>query len=92
MMNESYDLNGDGKLDPEEMELAKKRWETKRKIVWLCLFGMFFFGLLFVGLSFTGIAEAKLKIVSDVLTTAMFGFMTVIASYFGISAYAGKGK
>ena len=84
------DLNGDGIVSPEEMEFAKKRWETKRKIVWLCVFGLFFFGISFIGLSFTEIVEAKLQIIAEVITTLIFGFMTVIAGFFGASVWQTK--
>jgi hypothetical protein len=87
MDNHDLDLDKDGIVSPEELEVAKERWETKRKIVWICLAGIFIFGALIAGLGFTGIAEAKLKIVSEVITTIIFGFMTIIASYFGFSTW-----
>jgi hypothetical protein len=89
---ENHDLNGDGILSEEEMDIAKERWETKRKIVWLCTFGMFLFGFLVTGIAFTDIGVDKLKIIAEMFGWIFFGFTSVIGAYFGFSAYSAKVK
>jgi hypothetical protein len=86
--NNIHDINGDGVVSEEELEIAKQRWETKRKIVWICLFGIFLFGFLTFGLAFTDITEAKLKIIAEMLGWVFFSFASVIGAYFGFSSYA----
>jgi hypothetical protein len=86
------DLNNDGVIDEDEMEIVKERWETKRKIVWLCTFGMFLFGFLITGVAFTDISPEKFAVLGEMFGWIFFGFTSVIGAYFGFSAYSAKVK
>ena len=92
--SENIDLNGDGTIDKDELSIASARWETKRKIVWLSIIGIFLFGFIIIGISIfvPELTEAKLKVLSDMIDWIFFGFTSIIGAYFGFSTYDLKKK
>jgi len=97
---ETYDLNGDGKIDEEErkimledrrrkMEDADAQRDSIRKMAWFSLFGLLLypFGIFLADLF--GMDTAA-KLISDIAPTYFASIAVLVSAFFGASAIAGK--
>jgi len=97
---ETYDLNGDGKIDEEErkimledrrrkMEDADAQRDSIRKMAWFSLFGLLLypFGIFLADLF--GMNTAA-QLISDIAPTYFASIAVLVSAFFGASAIAGK--
>jgi FtsH-binding integral membrane protein len=97
---ETYDLNGDGKIDEEErkimledrrrkMEDADAQRDSIRKMAWFSLFGLLLypFGIFLADLF--GMDTAA-QLISDIAPTYFASIAVLVSAFFGASAIAGK--
>jgi len=98
---EKMDLNGDGEISKEEMEiyLESKRREMEdedakrdqqRKMVWFALFGMLLYPLFVFGTEALGYTNAS-GVIGDMAPTYFMAVSVVVGAFFGADAYV-KGK
>ena len=93
---EKYDLNGNGKLDPEERELMmedrRRRMEDDdaqrdsiRKMAWFALFGLLLypFGIFIADAFAMGTAAA---LIADIAPTYFASIAVLVSAFFGASA------
>ncbi|MBC8427391.1 MAG: hypothetical protein H8D97_00720 [Proteobacteria bacterium] len=81
-----FDLNGDGKLDTNEIKLANLRWEARRRMAWISLFSVIIVTLC---LLFT-VSPEKLKVLDETISWFYISMASIIASYLGFSTWASK--
>lgn len=97
---EKYDLNGNGKLDPEERELMMEDRRRKmedddaqrdsiRKMAWFALFGLLLypFGIFLCDLF--GLATAA-ALIADIAPTYFASIAVLVSAFFGSTALASK--
>ena len=101
MTNSEYDLNGNGKIDPEErrimledrrrkMEDADAKLDAQRRMTWFALAGMVLYPLAIILASMLGYSEAA-GLIADIATVYVVAVSGVTAAYFGFNAMeAGK--
>jgi polyferredoxin len=98
---EELDLNGDGVISEEEMQiyLESKRREMEdedakrdqqRKMVWFALFGMLLYPLFVFGTEALGFSNAS-GVIGDMAPTYFMAVSVVVGAFFGADAYV-KGK
>jgi len=98
---EKMDLNGDGEISQQEMEiyLESKRREMEdedakrdqqRKMVWFALFGMLLYPLFVFGTEAMGFSNAS-GVIGDMAPTYFMAVSVVVGAFFGADAYV-KGK
>jgi FtsH-binding integral membrane protein len=93
---EKYDLNGNGKLDPEERELMmedrRRRMEDDdaqrdsiRKMAWFALFGLLLypFGIFLADAFAMGTAAT---LIADIAPTYFASIAVLVSAFFGASA------
>ena len=94
------DLNGDGHITQEELEMnlefkrkeledADARRDAMRRMTWFALFGMLFYpsGILITALLGQDTAA---KLISDIAPTYFVAISALVAAYFGANAYVDK--
>tara|TARA_B110000046_G_scaffold156967_1_gene168058 strand:- start:266 stop:613 length:348 start_codon:yes stop_codon:yes gene_type:complete len=101
-----YDLDGDGVVTDEELEMdAKmmrlenedKKEDAQRYMAWFALFGMLLYPSLVVLSTFVGLDKAA-SILGDMAATYFVSVAAIVAAFFGKEAYVkskttdGKGK
>jgi|TARA_R110000823_G_scaffold278218_3_gene396661 hypothetical protein len=101
-----YDLDGDGVVTDEELEMdAKmmrlenedKKEDAQRYMAWFALFGMLLYPSLVVFSTFVGLDKAA-SILGDMAATYFVSVAAIVAAFFGKEAYVkskttdGKGK
>lgn len=98
---EKYDLNGNGKIDPEEMALIeledrRRRMEDEdaqrdqqRKMVWFVLFGMLCYPLFVVLAASIGLDKAA-DILGSMGAIYFPATSLILGAFFGASAYQAK--
>lgn len=97
---ETYDLNGDGKIDQEErnimledrrrkMEDADAQRDSIRKMAWFALFGLLLypFGIFLADLF--GMDTAA-QLIADIAPTYFASIAVLVSAFFGASAISGK--
>jgi polyferredoxin len=98
---EELDLNGDGVISEEEMQIyleAKRREmededakrDQQRKMVWFALFGMLLYPLFVFGTEALGFSNAS-GVIGDMAPTYFMAVSVVVGAFFGADAYV-KGK
>lgn len=104
-MNENmqqYDLNGNGKIDPDElawieledrrrrMEDADAKRDAQRRMTWFALAGMVLYPLAILVASLLGLSDAA-GLIADIATVYVVAVSGVTAAYFGFNAMEAKG-
>jgi len=96
MMDSSYDLNGNGKIDPEEREImiedrrrkmedADAKRDAQRRMTWFALSGMVLYPLAIVVASFMG-SVGVAGLLADIAPTYTIAVSGLVAAYFGFNA------
>ena len=94
-MNE-YDLNGNGKIDPDEREImledrrrkmldADAKRDVQRRLVVACTAGMLLYPVVIVIAVLAGLDRAA-ELVADIASVYVIGASGVVAAYFGFNA------
>jgi uncharacterized membrane protein (DUF485 family) len=90
-----YDLDGDGVVTDEELEMdAKmmrlenedKKEDAQRYMAWFALFGMLLYPSLVVLSTFVGLDKAA-SILGDMAATYFVSVAAIVAAFFGKEAY-----
>jgi len=93
---EKYDLNGNGKLDPEERELMmedrRRRMEDEdaqrdsiRKMAWFALFGLLLYPFgIFLANAFG--MDTAANLIADIAPTYFASIAVLVSAFFGASA------
>jgi len=101
MTNSEYDLNGNGKIDPEEREImledrrrkmedADAKRDAQRQMTWFALSGMVLYPFAILAASLFGLNDAA-GLIADIATVYVVAVSGVTAAYFGFNAMeAGK--
>lgn len=95
MTKEDYDLNGNGKLDPEEraimledrrraMEDADAKRDAQRKMAWFSLMGMLLFPLGVIFTEFLELSNAS-TLLADMSSIYYVSIAAIVAAYYGFS-------
>ena len=96
------DLNGDGHISQEEMEMdlefkrkeledADARRDAMRKRAWFSLLGMLLYPFAVVLANLIGLEQAG-KILGDMATTYFVSVAAIVMGFFGANAYSDKKK
>lgn len=96
MTNAEYDINGNGRIDPEErkilledrrrkMEDADAKRDAQRQMTWFALSGMVLYPLAIILASVLGLSEAA-SLIADIATVYVVAVSGVTAAYFGFNA------
>ena len=97
MSTEEYDMNGNGKLDPEEREmmLADRRMrieddnaqrDQSRKMIWWVLGGMLGYPFFVIIASLLGLEDAS-AILGSMATIYFPATSLILGAFFGANAY-----
>lgn len=97
-----YDLNGNGKLDPEEREIMLEdrrmrieddnaKRDAQRRITYFAASGILLFPFSVVATEFAGLSGAS-KLLANMSTIYYGSISVVVASYFGFSNIGGTKK
>mgnify|MGYP001162156947 FL=1 len=100
MDKENYDLNGNGKIDPDEREIMledrRRRMEdedakrdAQRRMTWFALSGMVSYPLAILGASLMGMEQAS-GLIADIASIYIISVSGVTAAYFGFNAMGAK--
>ena len=81
-----YDLNMDGKISKEEVEIANLRWKSRRQMAWIALYSIIIGTLLL----FFAVSPEKLKVLTEAIDWFYISMASIVASYLGFSTWAGK--
>lgn len=98
---EGMDLNGDGHVTKEEMDMAlefrRKALEDQdaqrdamRKMTWFALFGMLLYPATIMLTSFLGLDNAA-NIIGDIAPTYFVAISALVAAFFGADAFKNRG-
>jgi hypothetical protein len=96
MTNSEYDLNRNGKIDPDEREImledrrrkmedADAKRDAQRRMTWFALAGMVLYPLAILLASLMGYSEAA-GLIADIATVYVVAVSGVTAAYFGFNA------
>jgi hypothetical protein len=96
MKKEDYDLNGNGKIDPDEREIMledrRRRMEdqdakrdTQRRLTVACTAGMLVYPLVIFLAVWVGLDRAA-ELITDIASVYVIGASGVVAAYFGFNA------
>jgi polyferredoxin len=99
---EKADVNGDGVISEEEMEIyieSKRREmededakrDQQRKMVWFALFGMLLYPLFVFGTEALGFTNAS-GVIGDMAPTYFMAVSVVVGAFFGADAYVKASK
>ena len=94
------ELNGDGQISAEELEMEilfkRKKLEdedamrdAQRKMAWFALFGMLLYPFAVVLANWVGLDQAS-KILGDMAATYFVSVAAIVAAFFGTQAYTKK--
>ena len=97
---EGMDLNGDGHVTKEEMDMAlefKRRAledqdaqrDAMRKMTWFALFGMLLYPATIMLTSFLGLDNAA-GIIGDIAPTYFVAISALVAAFFGADAFKNR--
>ena len=100
MNKESYDLNENGKIDPDEREImledrrrkmedADHKRDAQLKMTWFALSGMIGYPFLIILASYLGLVQAS-ELLADIAAVYVVAVSGVTAAYFGFSAMGDK--
>ena len=100
MTKDEYDLNGNGKIDPDEREIMledrKRRMEdedakrdAQRNMTWFALSGMVLYPLVILIASVLGFDNAA-SLIADIAAVYVVAVSGVTAAYFGFNALEAK--
>ena len=96
MNKENYDLNENGKIDPDEREImledrrrkmedADHKRDAQLKMTWFALSGMIGYPFLIILASYLGLVQASV-LLADIAAVYVVAVSGVTAAYFGFSA------
>ena len=96
------DLNGDGHISKEEMEMhlefkrkeledADARRDAMRQMAWFALFGMLLYPFAVVAASFFGLENAS-SVLGSMAATYFVSVAAIVMAFFGANAYSDKKK
>ena len=96
MTVEEYDLNGNGRIDPDEREImledrrrkmedADSKRDTQRRLTVACAAGMLLYPFAILVASALGFSEAA-SLIADIATVYVVAASGVVAAYFGFNA------
>ena len=96
MTVEEYDLNGNGRIDPDEREImledrrrkmedADSKRDTQRRLTVACAAGMLLYPFAILVASALGLSEAA-SLIADIATVYVVAASGVVAAYFGFNA------
>jgi hypothetical protein len=99
MNKESYDLNENGKIDPDEREImledrrrkmedADHKRDAQLKMTWFALSGMIGYPFLIILASYLGLVQAS-ELLADIAAVYVVAVSGVTAAYFGFSNMTG---
>ena len=100
MNKESYDLNENGKIDPDEREIMLEdrrrkmededhKRDAQLKMTWFALSGMLGYPFLIVLSSYLGLNQAA-ELLTDIAAVYVVAVSGVTAAYFGFSSMGAK--
>ena len=100
MNKESYDLNGNGNIDPDEREIMLEdrrrkmededhKRDAQLKMTWFALSGMLGYPFLIVLSSYLGLNQAA-ELLTDIAAVYVVAVSGVTAAYFGFSSMGAK--
>ena len=100
MNKENYDLNENGKIDPDEREImledrrrkmedADHKRDAQLKMTWFALSGMLGYPFLIILASYLGLVQAS-ELLADIAAVYVVAVSGVTAAYFGFSAMGDK--
>lgn len=96
MNKTDYDLNGNGKIDPDEKEImledrrrkmedADAKRDTQRRLTVACTAGMLLYPLAIIISVLAGLERAA-ELITDIASVYVIGASGVVAAYFGFNA------
>ena len=99
-MPNEYDLNGNGKIDPDEksimledrrrhMEDSDAKRDAQRRMTWFSLSGMVLYPFVIVAASLWGL-ETAAGLLADIAAVYVIGASGIAAAYFGFNAMESK--
>ena len=102
MPKQKYDLNDNGKIDPDErdimledrrrmMEDADAKRDAQLRMTWFALSGMLAYPLLIVLASWLGLEQAS-NLLADIAAVYVVAVSGITAAYFGFTNMGGKGQ
>ena len=102
MTKDDYDLNGNGRIDPEEREImledrrrrmedADAKRDAQRRMTWFALSGMVLYPLAIILASALGYSEAA-SLIADIATVYVVAVSGVTAAYFGFNAMESRNE
>ena len=100
MNKENYDLNENGKIDPDEREIMLEdrrrkmededhKRDAQLKMTWFALSGMLGYPFLIVLSSYLGLNQAA-DLLADIAAVYVVAVSGVTAAYFGFSSMGAK--
>jgi len=99
-MVDDYDLNKNGKIDPDEREMmledrrrqmedADAKRDAQRQMTWFALSGMVSYPLAILAASMIGFDQAA-SLIADIAAVYIVAVSGVTAAYFGFNAMGAK--
>jgi small-conductance mechanosensitive channel len=100
MNTENYDLNNNGKIDPDEREIMledrRRRMEdedakrdAQRNMTWFALSGMVLYPLAIVVASIAGLTTAA-ELIADIANIYVVSVSALVGAYFGFNAMGNR--
>ena len=100
MNKENYDINENGKIDPDEREIMLEdrrrkmededhKRDAQLKMTWFALSGMLGYPFLIVLSSYLGLNQAA-ELLTDIAAVYVVAVSGVTAAYFGFSSMGAK--
>ena len=100
MNKETYDLNQNGTIDPDEREImledrrrkmedADHKRDAQLKMTWFALSGMLGYPFLIILASYLGLVQAS-ELLADIAAVYVVAVSGVTAAYFGFSAMGNR--
>jgi len=100
MTKRDYDLNGNGKIDPDEREImledrrrlmedADAKRDAQRRMTWFALVGMILYPFVILVASLAGLDTAA-KLLTEIAAVYVIGASGIAAAYFGFNAMESK--
>lgn len=99
-MVSDYDLNNNGKIDPDEREImledrrrkmedADAKRDAQRRMTWAALLGMLLYPIAILVASLVSMGDAA-KLIAEIATVYVVAASGVVAAYFGFNAMEAK--
>jgi hypothetical protein len=100
MVMTDYDLNGNGKIDPDEREImledrrramedADAKRDAQRRMTWFALSGMVLYPVAILAASLVGLQTAA-GLIADIANIYVVSVSALVGAYFGFSAMGAK--